>query len=417
MLAGPPPSLRAQRSNPVFHAWYGLLRRFAPRNDDLNYADPTAFAAIGFGRRHGEGTLRIAIFIATIFIWLTSGMFAANADTRVALVVGNTSYQNVSSLPNPVNDATDVADSLRRLGFDVRILLNAKYDDFRRGLIDFSQRAADADFSIVYFAGHGMQIAGENWLIPADAMLATDLSVANEAIGLQSVTRAVSNSKKLGLVILDACRTNPFISKMRVTNVSRDVDRGFSRVEPPGNVLIAYAARDGTVAADGSGRNSPFTNALLKNMETPGLEVRFLFANVHDDVLAATQNVQQPFVYGSLSKNLVYLREASAGSTQGPAASPSPAPPACGSYGAHVESKSPVHTTPTVTVNVTYLDAQPGCSIVNVDAKITKQSNFSNLKISYEDNRKKARVTYNLADRPTPGFAVIEFVVNQTNAQ
>jgi Caspase domain len=362
--------------------------------------------------------LRTATFIATIFILLISSLFPANADNRVALVVGNSSYQNVTPLPNPVNDAGDVANALRRLGFDVHLVTNAKYDDFRRALIDFSQRSADADFSVVYFAGHGMQIAGENWLIPVDAMLTTDLSVANEAIGLQSVTRAVSNSKKLGMVILDACRTNPFIARMRVTNVSRDVARGFSRVEPPGNVLIAYAARDGTVAADGGGRNSPFTGSLLKNMETPGLEIRFLFANVHDDVLAATGNAQEPFVYSSLSRNMIYLREASAGAKQdAPAGQSAPPPPPCSQYTAHVESKTVVHTTPTVTVNVSYLDAQPGCSITNVDAKVVKQSNFSNLKISYEDNRRKARVTYNLADRPTPGFASIDFVVNQTMAQ
>jgi Caspase domain len=365
----------------------------------------------------GEGPLRIASFIATILVLLASGLFPAEADTRVALVVGNTEYKNVTSLPNPANDANDVSKSLQRLGFDVRLLVNANFEEFRRALIDFSQQAADADFSVIYFAGHGMQIDGENWLIPVDATLTTDLSVANEAIGLQSVTRAVSNSKKLGMVILDACRTNPFIARMRMTHASRDVNRGFSRVEPPGNVLIAYAARDGTVAADGSGRNSPFTSSLLKNMETPGLEVRFLFANVHDDVLAATHNTQEPFVYSSLSKNMIYLREASAGATPGPTASQSPAPPPCGQYTAHVESKSVVHTTPTVTVNVSYLDAQPGCSITNVDAKVVKQSNFSNLKISYEDNRKKARVTYNLADRPTPGFASIDFVVMQTSAQ
>src|SRR5262245_27137008 len=119
--------------------------------------------------------------------------------------------------------------------------------------------------------------------------------------------RAVSNTSKLGLVILDACRNNPFLPGMQMTNVARAVDRGLSRIEPSDNVLVAYAARDGTTARDGAGRNSPFTASLLKNIEMPGLEVRFLFANVRDDVMAATNREQQPFVYGSLSKEQICL--------------------------------------------------------------------------------------------------------------
>lgn len=192
--------------------------------------------------------------------------------------MGNSSYQNVPFLPNPVNDATDISASLTRLGFNVETLLNAGYDDMRRALIDFSQQARGTDFALIYFAGHGVQMGGENWLIPVDAQLQTDLNVADEAIGLQSLTRAVSNTTKLGLVILDTCRSNLFLPKMETTNVQRAVERGFSRVEPSDNVLVAYSARDGTTASDGSGRNSPFTQSLLRNIETPGLEVQFLFA-------------------------------------------------------------------------------------------------------------------------------------------
>jgi hypothetical protein len=233
---------------------------------------------------------------------------SGNAEQRVALVIGNSTYQNVSALPNPVNDASDISDSLKRLGFGVTTLTNAKFDDMRRALIGFGQQARGAEFAVVFFAGHGMEIGGENWLIPIDAQLATDLDVANETIGLQSLTRAVSNTTKLGLVILDACRSNPFLPKMQRTNLTRAVDRGFTRVEPNDNVLVAYSARDGTTANDGSGRNSPFTGSLLKNIETPGLEVTFLFRIVRDDVMAATKRAQQPFIYGSLSKDFVYLK-------------------------------------------------------------------------------------------------------------
>jgi hypothetical protein len=233
--------------------------------------------------------------------------FPGVSHGRVALVIGNGAYENVPLLPNPLNDAADVAASLRRLGFDVKTVTNGKYDPMRRAIIEFGQRAQGADVALIYFAGHGIQMGGENWIIPVDAQLATDLNVANEAIGLQSLTRAVSNTTKLGLVILDACRSNPFLPKMKGSNISRAVDRGLSRVQPSDNVLVAYSARDGTTASDGPGRNSPFTQSLLKHIESPGLEVSFLFRRVRDDVMQATKREQQPFVYGSLSDQAIYL--------------------------------------------------------------------------------------------------------------
>lgn len=252
--------------------------------------------------------MRVAVFAGSVIAAFLLGLVPANAGTRVALVIGNSAYQNVPFLPNPVNDANDLSASLKRLDFDVRTLTNAHYDEMRRALIDFGQQARGTEIALIFFAGHGIQIGGENWLVPVEAQLATDLNVANETIGLQSLTRAVSNTSKLGLVILDACRSNPFLPKMQSTNLSRAVERGFSRVEPSDNVLVAYAARDGTTASDGSGRNSPFTSSLLKNIEMPGLEITFLFRNVRDDVMAATKREQQPFVYGSLSKDFIYLK-------------------------------------------------------------------------------------------------------------
>jgi uncharacterized membrane protein len=249
--------------------------------------------------------------IAALLGWIALSLFisdpSARADTRVALVIGNSAYRHAPHLPNPLNDATDMSAALRRLGFTVNTVTDASFDEMRRALIEFGRQARGAELAVIFFAGHGIQMAGENWLIPTDAQLASDLDVANEAIGLQSMVRAVSNTSRLGLVILDACRNNPFLPGMQMTNVARAVDRGLSRIEPSENVLVAYAARDGTTARDGAGRNSPFTASLLKNIETPGLEVRFLFANVRDDVMAATNREQQPFVYGSLSKDQICL--------------------------------------------------------------------------------------------------------------
>ncbi len=158
-----------------------------------------------------------------------------------------------------------------------------------------------------WFAGHGMELGGENWLIPVDAELKTDLDTEQEAISLRAVMVMVSAASKLGLVVLDACRDNPFLAKIKRSMATRSAGRGLSRVEPTNNVLVAYAAKDGTTAADGDGRNSPFTTALLKYLEKPGLEINFLFRNVRDDVIATTHDEQQPFIYGSLSKEAIYL--------------------------------------------------------------------------------------------------------------
>ncbi|SFI33327.1 caspase family protein [Bradyrhizobium sp. cf659] len=233
---------------------------------------------------------------------------AAAEGRRVALVIGNGAYSNVPALLNPPNDASDIAAALKRLGFTVSLATNANFDEMRRGLIALGRDAAGADMAAVYFAGHGMEINGENWLIPVDAALKRDTDAANEAISLQSVMLQVSNTTSLGLVILDACRDNPFAVRMSRSLATRAATMGgLGRIEPTGNVLVAYAARDGTTALDGDARNSPFAAALLRNIEAPGVEVTFMFRNVRDDVMEATRNQQQPFVYGSLSRKAIYL--------------------------------------------------------------------------------------------------------------
>ena len=246
--------------------------------------------------------------VVTIVAALAGAVTHANADRRVALVIGNGGYRNVPTLPNPPNDAADIAAAFERLGFTVQRQTNADFDTMRRGLIDFGRLAHGADIVAVFFAGHGMEMGGENWLIPVDAELKSDNDVDNEAISLRAVTLQVAGANTLGLIILDACRNNPFANRIQRTARVRAVDRGLSRVEPTDNVLVAYSARDGTTATDGSGRNSPFTAALLRNIETPGLEISFMFRRVRDEVMAATNREQQPFVYGSLSKEEIYLK-------------------------------------------------------------------------------------------------------------
>jgi formylglycine-generating enzyme required for sulfatase activity len=256
--------------------------------------------------------LRIVVALAAS-AWLFS-CATAMAAGNVALVIGNGGYRNVPALPNPPNDANDIAASFERLGFRVKRLTNAGFDDMRHSLIEFGRQARSAEIAVVYFAGHGMEIGGENWLIPVDAELRSDTDAEGEAVSLRFVMGQLSGASKLGLVILDACRNNPFSVKMTRSLRFRAVERGLNRIEPPSdNVAVAYAAKDGTVAGDGDGRNSPFAAALLNNLETPGLDIRFLFASVRDDVMASTRGEQQPFMYQSLSRASIYFKPPVAG--------------------------------------------------------------------------------------------------------
>jgi uncharacterized caspase-like protein len=269
--------------------------------------------------------MRHLIAIASSVLLAALSFVPAQAEKRVALVIGNGAYKSVPALPNPTNDAEDVASAFTRLDFSVTQISDANFDRMRRALIAFGREARESDIAVVFFAGHGMEIGGENWLIPIDAELRSDTDAENEAIALRSAMLQVAGANRLGLVILDACRNNPFAAKMQRSIRNRAVDRGLVRTEPTDNVLVAYAARDGTTASDGAGRNSPFTAALLKHVETPGLEIRYLFASVRDDVMASTNRVQQPFVYGSLSSAAIYFR-----------------PPMQGSIAAAVPTASPI---------------------------------------------------------------------------
>jgi formylglycine-generating enzyme required for sulfatase activity len=233
----------------------------------------------------------------------------AFADRRIALVIGNSAYESVPPLANPANDATAMAEMFRRAGFEaVDLKLNLKAVEMRRALRDFSDDARRADFAIVYFAGHGIEIQGINYLIPVDAVLERDIDAFDEAIPLDRLLNVIEPARQLRLVILDACRDNPFAKTMKHAVASRAVDRGLAKVEPMSpNTLIAYAAKAGSTAADGNSNNSPFTSALVKYLPTPGLDLRMAFGYVRDDVMKVTRNRQEPFIYGSLGGNDVAL--------------------------------------------------------------------------------------------------------------
>jgi uncharacterized caspase-like protein len=248
----------------------------------------------------------------------------AFAEKRVALVFGNSAYQNAAKLTNPVNDSGVIAATLKNAGFDV---VDWRQDlgilESRRALRDFAERAGDADIAVVYYAGHGIEVDGTNYLIPVDAKLERDTDVFDEALSLNRVLQAIEPAKKLRLVILDACRDNPLSRNMKRTVATRAIGQGLAKVEPTSpNLLVAYAAKAGSTAADGDGKNSPFTISLSKHLTTPGLDVRRAFGFVRDDVLKSTGNRQEPFVYGSLGGDDVPLVPAKAAPV---AAAPAPA--------------------------------------------------------------------------------------------
>src|SRR4249919_4360242 len=248
-----------------------------------------------------SGSLKLCrwALAAAAFLLVSEPAFA---EKRVALVLGNSAYQNVAPLANPVNDSGKIASTLKEAGFDV---VDSRRDlsaaDTRRALRDFADRSRDADIAVVYYAGHGIEVDGGNYLIPVDARLERDTDVYDEALSLDRILIAIEPAKKLRSVILDACRDNPFTRRMKRTVASRAIGQGLAKVEPSSpNMLIAYSAKAGSTAADGDGKNSPFTVALANHIATPGLDVRRAFGFVRDEVLKTTGNKQEPFVYGSL---------------------------------------------------------------------------------------------------------------------
>ncbi len=245
------------------------------------------------------------------------------ASRRVALVIGNAAYAHATLLRNPPNDAEAISASLGRLGFTVTRLDDAGKAELEKGLQAFMSAASGSEIALVFYAGHGMEVDQRNFLVPVDARLANADDVEFEAVSLALVMRAVGRAAGLGLVILDACRDNPFVTAMQRRGSTRAIGRGLARVEPTGETLVAYAAKEGTQAADGEGRNSPYTTALLRYLEEPGLEVGLMFRRVRDAVLAATGGSQEPFTYGSLSSAGVYLKAASS-----PIQPPAPTAPA-----------------------------------------------------------------------------------------
>lgn len=237
---------------------------------------------------------------------LTAGLLfatAAAADRRVALVIGNAAYKNASSLSNTINDSKAIANLFKSVGFEVII---SRSDlgvvDFKRAVREFLFTAENADIAVVYYAGHGVEIGGTNYLVPVDAKLGRDYDVEDEAVALERIIWALQSVKRLRLILLDACRDNPFPAKLRSASTTRAPAKGgLTKIEDvSADTLVAYAAKAGSVSYDGDGANSPYATALVKHLAEPGLDIRIALGRVRDEVLALTGGRQEPFIYGSL---------------------------------------------------------------------------------------------------------------------
>jgi uncharacterized caspase-like protein len=261
---------------------------------------------------------RPVLIAAAVALWLfCAPVSPAFAGDRLALVIGNSAYQNTPALPNPTKDAQAIAARFKEVGFKV---ISAHYDvtnvAFKRAIRDFEDAVASSDpeVIVIYYAGHGIEIGGTNYMLPVDAKLASTRDAHDEAITLDRLLEATEGAKQLSLVILDACRDNPFVNMKRPkTAMLRAVRSGLAPVEPVNsNTLIAYATKTGSGAEDGTGEHSPFTVALMNHLFVPGLDVRLAFGRVRDDVMKKTRNRQEPYVTGSVGGELLTVVPAKA---------------------------------------------------------------------------------------------------------
>lgn len=257
-------------------------------------------------RARGLGAIAVALMMAFGQVGPVAAQPQKQSEKRVALVIGNGAYRFTPVLPNPPNDARDMGEVLKRLGFaDVTLVLDATKTEMERAIRSFGRSLDGSNAAVVFYAGHAMQVNGRNLLLPIDAEIKREQDLNYEVVDLGLILSEVDQGKRTNIVILDACRDNPLAEaltrSMRATGRSTaSIGRGLGRIDGAVGTLIAYSTKDGTVASDGTGRNSPYTKALLRHIETPGLPVEAMFKRVREAVLAETGNQQTPWEYGSL---------------------------------------------------------------------------------------------------------------------
>jgi formylglycine-generating enzyme required for sulfatase activity len=276
------------------------------------------------------------LFIIVLIAANVLGIADARAEKRVALVIGNATYANAGVLRNPRNDATDMAAMLKRLGFDVTLGLDLDQQHFATTIDRFARQLDEADVALFFYAGHGLQINDKNYLVSVNARLTSEFLVSSETIELDAIVNLMESKVPVNLVFLDACRNNPLAEKLRKNLVAMkrgaSLGRGLARIEPTRrDTLVAFAAAPGQEAADGNGRNSPFTSALLKYLPKPNLEVSVMLKYVANEVGEATHNTQRPQQLSDMTRTFYFANAPADGSFKDAALQrPLPSQPSAG---------------------------------------------------------------------------------------
>ena len=283
---------------------------------------------------------RLAIFFALVAAMALSAV-EAHAEKRVALVIGNATYAHTAALRNPRNDASDIAALLKKQGFDVSLGLDLDQEKFAVFVDQFARQLDDADVALFYYAGHGLQINNKNYLVSVNARLTSEFLVSSETIELDAIVGLMESKVPTNLVFLDACRDNPLADELKknLLAMKRSVSlgRGLARIEPTRrDTLIAFAAAPGQEAADGSGRNSPFTSALLKYLPNPNLEVSVMLKLVAAEVGRLTSNTQRPQQLSDMTRTFYFANAAADNNSTHDGSTPSlPARQSAGRGGDH----------------------------------------------------------------------------------
>jgi len=252
-------------------------------------------------------TRLLSTILATVFV-LAGCASSALAERRFALVIGNSDYESVGDLPNASNDAELISARLRSVGFETELLIDQSEDAFGEALDRLASAAHELDVVAVYYAGHGIQKGGENYLIPVDAELKNESAIERETISLKSIMDVLERVP-VSLLFLDACRDNPLANDLAgKSNASgrNAVAKGLAVVRPIGDMLITFATLPNSVASDGQSDNSPFARSLAKHIPTPNTEVSILMKRVTKDVLEETRGEQRPQQLSQMQKEFYF---------------------------------------------------------------------------------------------------------------
>ncbi|WP_245462930.1 caspase domain-containing protein [Mesorhizobium sp. M7D.F.Ca.US.005.01.1.1] len=282
------------------------------------------------GTAGADGVMILAMGRLAILAWAFLGLLLLSADAqpqrRVALVIGNGTYAQAGTLANPVNDALDIADKLRSIGFEVIEGNDLGKRELERSIGEFSDALEGAGVGLFYYAGHGLQVDGRNYIVPVDARLDVPVKLQLEAVPIDEVLDIMEQQTKVSLVFLDACRNNPFARSLSRTATTRSATAlaGLAQFDSTRGSFIAFSTAPGAVAMDGSGRNSPFAAALLRHIAEPGQSINDMMIAVRRDVVSQTREAQRPWEQGSLLERFEFVSDGQPAEPRKPAAAAAP---------------------------------------------------------------------------------------------